>query len=141
MTARQARKAALAALPWLRSAMMLNSWRVNLNWKELSPGVQACCRADARYRVATIDIDVKQNPSEEQMLLTLRHELAHLLHIEFELFEMSTAHLIRKRERWALSEVYEAAQEKTVAAVEAMLDTGLGLTPEKMIEMAKRRAR
>jgi hypothetical protein len=140
MTIRQARKATLAALPWLRYAMMLDSWKIDIEWKALDSGVQAMCRADARYRTAQIDIDNDQHESESEVLGTIRHEMAHILHVEFMLYNLAVAHLIRQHERNALSEVYEAAQEKTVAAIEAMLETGLGLTPEKMIAVAKRRS-
>lgn len=139
MTIRQARKAALAALPWLRSAMMLSSWRVNLNWVDLEPGLLARCRTDARYRVADVEIDAKQHETEAQILSTLWHELAHILHAEFKLFELAASHLISKPARESLGEVYDAAQEKTVVAIGLMLEQGLGLTPEKMIAIAKRR--
>ncbi len=141
MTARQARKAALAALPWLRSAMMLNSWRVNLEWVDLEPGLLARCSTDARYRVADVEIDARQHETEARILSTLRHELAHILHAEFKLFELATSHLLSKPARESLGEVYDAAQEKTAVGIEMMLEQGLGLRPEKMIAMAKRRAR
>lgn len=141
MTLRQARKVALPALRWLRSAMQLNAWRIDIEWKAMDSGVQAICRSDSRYRVAKIEIDNDQHESEAEILATIRHELAHILHVEFMLYNLSVAHLIRQHERNALSEVFEAAQEKTVAAIEAMLDVGLGLTPAKMITLAKRRAR
>ena len=141
MTLRQARKAALSALRWLRHAMHLNAWRIDIEWKALDSGVQALCHSDSRYRVAKIEIDNDQHESEVALVATIRHELAHILHVEFMLYNLAVAHLIRQEERNALSEVYEAAQEKTVAAIEAMLDVGLGMTPEKMIATAKRKTR
>jgi hypothetical protein len=138
MTKREARKIALPALRWLRNAMMLNAWRINIDWVDLEPLMLGRCRTDARYRIAEIDIDYHAHDTEAHLLTTLRHEMIHIFHAEFKLFELATSHLISKPARESLGEVYGAAQEKTVAAIEAMLEHGLGLTPARMIALTKR---
>ena len=141
MERRHGRKVALDALPWLKSAMMLNSWTVDLNWIDLEPCMLARCAADARYKLADIQIDLGQINNDAHLLQTLRHELAHILHAEFKLYRRATNHLISQPACDSLGEVYGDAEEKTVRAIEDMLEIGLGLTTAKMITIAKRRAR
>ena len=134
----EARKILKESIRGLRSAMSLQSWQINIEWRDMEAGNLATCRTDARYRLADIEVDHSQHEDRAHLLSTLRHELMHIFHAEFKLFELGTSHLISKPARDSLGEVYNAAQEKTVAAIEAMLEQGLGLTPEKMIALTKR---
>ena len=138
MTKREARKILKESIRWLRAAMSLQAWKINITWRDLDVGHLAECRTNASYRQADIEIDHTQMEDKAHLLAVLRHELAHILHAEFKLFELGTSHLISKPARDSLGEVYGAAQEKTVTAIEMMLDDGLGLTAEKMIALAKR---
>jgi len=96
------------------------------------------CTADHRYRTATIRLDAAQHDSEAELLRTMRHELLHLLHVDFNLYWMCAMRGVSGRAKAMMGEVYEAAQEKTVAAIEAMLDSGLGMNAGKMVRVARR---
>jgi hypothetical protein len=137
----RAQKIAAESLPWLRYAMQLASWEINVKWVRLDPGVMAQCKADVRYHSATLEVDPDAHDTKAELLDTLRHELAHVLHAEFGLYECAVAHLINQRERNVLDEIGDAAREKTVNAIERMLTEGIGLTPAQMIRRAKARAR
>ena len=134
----EARRLLKTSMKWLRAAMMLGSWRINLEWVELPPGSLARVRTDARYQIADIEIDASQHEDEEHLLSTVRHELAHIFHADFKTYELTAAHHMSDPVRNSLEEVFDFAQEKTVTAIEAMLEHGLGLTPKKMISLARR---
>ena len=60
------------------------------------------------------------------------------MHAEWGLLQAACGRLANKRERAVLSEILDAAQEKTVLAIERMLDGGLRLGPRAMIGRGKR---
>ena len=138
MKLREAKKIANRAIRVLRGAMYLNNWTINLEWRALPDNFQGRITADARYRVAEIEIDNEKHDTEEDLLSTLRHEMAHIYHADFKLFERAVSHLVRDHELNALHEIFAHAQETTVTAIETMLESGLGLTPKRMIAQAER---
>lgn len=135
----KAREIVRADSPWLKWAMGLASWTVNIEYIGLPAGTIARCNVDASYDIADIEIDPEQHNTRADILDSLRHELAHALHSEYGVLECAIGNITSDRERAILEVIESAAREKTVLAIEAMLDRGLGLSPAKMIRRAKAR--
>jgi hypothetical protein len=65
----------------------LEGWEIRLFFGQPEQADQvASCDADPSYQVATITLDPARAESEEDLLDSLLHELAHVVHAPFELF-------------------------------------------------------
>lgn len=124
-------------IDWFRWALGLNHWTIHVNYRRLPDGCLGRCYADAKYSVATIELDEEQIQSGDALLFTLRHELLHVLHSEFDLVvNAALKEIDSKVAHSLLVSMKEAAQEKTVTMLERVLDCGLGATPDRLTGIA-----
>ena len=140
MDASAVRKIVEQNIHWMRWACGLSGWTVDVAVKPLKGNTVGLCTAEPGYGRAAIDLDPAGHDSAEDVLWSLRHELMHILHIEF----CEVGEMVREavsQEAWnILSPAWARARESMVTAAERMLDNGLGLSPKAMMTAAKRHA-
>lgn len=111
-------------------ALRLKDWHVTVNYSRPDNGVMGTCHADPSYRTALIEIDPAQMDNEYDVIFTLRHELLHCLHSQFEVYRKQIFQLVHDTMVLnALDQAFNHASEVTVTSMEDMLDIGLGFTP------------
>lgn len=130
-----------AAISPMRHAMSLQSWRVTVNYIRFSgdDGTLAQVHADHRYMRATIDIDYDRHESAAEVLRSLRHELLHLFHADFGLYREVVGKAAESDVFETMEPIHNAACERTVAALERMLDF-CGMTPQALVKIGKRKS-
>jgi hypothetical protein len=131
-------------IEWLRWSMNLQDWKIKVFYRELGDGDDKArtvtlgqCSANVYYRWADIFINHKAHDSEEQLLDTLRHELFHVLHSEFDVYIDQVSELVSDETKPTLRISHKLAIERLVGNLERMIDFGLGLSPAKMVAAAK----
>lgn len=138
------RKIVLESLAPLTRALHLRDWSISVKFQPLGDNdhvIFADCTPDVRYRKATIRIDPAPHTSRADVLRSLRHELLHVVLAERETYRQVIEPALSEREFEMAEKALERAEEGTVNSIELFLDEGLGLTPERMISMAKSHAR
>lgn len=133
-------------LPWLRWALCLQDWRIEVDYglvdKESPAGVRFCAvtRCDNAYRKAYVTINEEMVDDEDDLLETLRHELLHVVHADFELYRATMIQQARDREQaeGLDLELFTHACERLVGNIERILDHGLGLGVKSMMELSRK---
>lgn len=115
----------------MRHALGLNNWRVDIEYGVLGERLGECV-VNATYQRGTVTIDPAQHESEDELLDTLRHELLHLIHGDFETCRRITAQFIEGDSFDAMDVGWHLGAERTVLALERLLDS-LGLGPRELV--------
>jgi len=90
------------------------------------------CWPDPDYNTATIKINFELHENEEILVRTIRHEMLHVVHAEFETYRKAASLLMTKPEFMAMDVVFGACCEKTVKQLEFMLKSlGIPLVKPK----------
>ncbi len=111
-------------------ALRLKDWHIGMQYRRPDNDAVANCEADTSYRTATITIDPAKMEDEYDVVFTLRHELLHCLHCQFEVYRKQVFQLVHDTMVLnALDQAFNHACEVTVTSIEDMLDIGLGFTP------------
>lgn len=112
----------------MRNAMQLNQWTIDVVWGhidgEAGGQVKGQCTADPKYMRASIELDPESHADEADLLRTLRHELLHIFHAEYQLYRRQVGHVVSDTTFDGLDEAYQQASERTVWMMEQMLDHG-----------------
>lgn len=142
MTVDEAKTIVERHIRWFKWGMGLTAWTINVYYQRLSENVQGECSTDVRYLTATVTIDNDQVDDAERLLYVLRHEFLHILHAEFDhALNCAIEEFDGTTEKNLLWQMKRSAQERTVRALEFMLDCGLGVTPDRLMDMAALQAR
>lgn len=132
MDASEVKRIAEAALEPMATALHVREYEVHLRFEPLDDGNPARCEPNCPYLYAVITLDPAQQDDEEQVLNDLRHELLHVVHAEWAVYDNM---LKASAGEWLSEEVadraYTLASERQVAKLERMLD-GLGMTAERL---------
>lgn len=119
----------------LSRAMGFAGWTLDVEFKRLEEDTYAENLVFPEYRRATLTFDLEQGYDE--LLDTIRHELLHLTHCNFELYRKAVGGIVAPPQ-WSIFEsIYENCVEDTVARIEEMLDK-LGHTSESIEEKGRR---
>lgn len=117
-------------LPKMLWQLQLNMWTVRVDTASLQ-GMKASIRFEHEYENAVITIDPEQTQDERDVLDSLRHELFHIIHADFQLFRAVALQGVMQQDADAMDQVYDYACEKTVLRLERMFEHGLG-SPDHM---------
>ena len=120
----------------LMLALQLQNWDISIYIEQIEGNIPARNQPEIKYRNAKIQINPLEEEYSKQVLDDLRHELLHCFHSSFETYRKAVGQLITDITFEAIDEIFKRACEETVLAIEDMLNKGLGLTAEKMIEIA-----
>jgi len=130
MTAKECKTIVNEYVVWLRWAMQLQDWTIDIEYCGIDKALGECTW-NWRYRQATIRIDNEKFHESDTLLRVLRHELLHIMHAGYQQVTRSIPDL--------LEDVEKDANEELVRRMERMLDDGLGIGPAKMAAMSKLR--
>lgn len=140
----EAKKTVKTLLPKLRDAMRLDQWWIDVFWRKPEPvdhmtsaQTIAVCEADPNYSRAMFEVDHEAFTDAEHLLDTLRHELCHILHADFQTYRKAVAAHVSGKAFDALDVVFSRACEGTVFRIERMLNC-MNLTPQKMIALSEK---
>ncbi len=137
-------------LPWLRWAMQLQRWDIDIVWGPIeddeglpaSHCVQGQVFSQDQYQEATIEIDHTSIPNAKRLIEVLRHEMLHLLHADVRSGLMpQIGAAVSAKMADVLDVACQMAVERLVTNMERMFDNGIGLPPEAMIRRAKAKAK
>jgi hypothetical protein len=148
LTEEQARTYIAELVPGLLHAFQLEHWDVHVFLSAKVVGRDPSTKTAAEVAVwplsnyAEINVDAAMHASKQDLARSLRHELAHVLHVEFE----KTAKLAwrtagGKHARRILQEAYYDAAEQLVTHIERMFDEGLGISASALAGRGDRRRR
>jgi len=145
LTKARAQRIVRENLPWLRWAMQLQDWSIDVKWDWLekrSEHAAVAGEVDARpdYRFATIVMDHRQATDKARLLHNLRHELLHLVLSPF-ITGCYIAQVAAPLDAApAIDAAFTTATEQAILQIERALDL-LGMTAEGMIAAAKKEAK
>lgn len=105
---------------WLRWALDLQSWEVNIIWRDLPRGVLGKCEADSRYKRADISVDARKHDSEEEIQDTVRHEMLHVVGAHFETYRRALCPIVGEKQWKILEEIWRDANEGLVKQLESI---------------------
>lgn len=129
-------------LKWVRWALQLQQWKVDIVIGETNISTTpASCDAKSMYRNAELTFDPERTHSEEDAFRNLRHEMLHVLLAEFDLLYEAVKRVAPSSDMEILDVLYHNAHERSIGNIERMLDKGLGLDGMKLIERAREVAR
>lgn len=130
-------------LPWMRWALQLQEWDIGIELGPIDPNrdgdcVVGRCAPDPRYRRASIMLNPAKIEDDEELATILRHELLHVFHARFVSYRRQVGQNLGRDAMDTLDETYQDAIEEMVGMIERALDHGLGMTPARMIQEARR---
>lgn len=133
---------AVRTLRWL---LGLSNWKIDIVYERLDGSSDRCtnatCVADPAYRDAIIRIDNDAITSEDHALDVLLHEMLHIVHASFHIYEMQARNFVQDScALQALDVAYNLACENCVAQFRDVLLLGLNHgTTKKLIAATRRR--
>lgn len=133
----QARQIVDDAILPMRAALSLQSWKIDIVYRRLDDGLMGTCRPNTPYTDAVIEIDCEQAEDADTLLRTLRHELLHIVHSEFQVIRKIAGQFIDGDAFDAVDVGYTMGAERTVTALESMLDN-LGMSPKRLIKRGRK---
>jgi hypothetical protein len=119
MDASECRKVALKAIKEARKFFGIDpAWEVRLKVEAIESGSQASITVQVAYRVADLVVDPARLDSERETRSAVAHEVAHLVHAEFDLFR----ELVKASGEWsdALQAGYHYAEERATVLLEQL---------------------
>lgn len=127
----RARKVVNESIEPMRRAMGLEYWKLFIHYGAMplpdrpASAVFGATDIDPDYHEASITIDPACHPNDAAVLETLRHELLHVMHSEFQLvWKIVREHLGEESKEFAAYKaVHKHAQERLVERLERLLDT------------------
>ncbi len=128
---KEAKKLAQDALRPMKYAMGLGEWRVTVIYDSLNGQMGSICPDPSRRR-ATMKLDLQDHVDKNDLLDTIRHELLHLMHFQFEVYRKMLYQFITKPEEYAADQIWDDAIESLVFHLETMLDA-CGLTSKRIL--------
>jgi len=134
-----ARKEVNRVIRHLRWAMQLQDWKIDVEYRKLDDGVKGQVYSKPRYQTARICLDPVEAEDVDDLLITLRHEMLHILHSEFEVVRDAAHDLCQSnREKALLDGAWIESSERCVVMLERMIDVGLGLDVKGLVRQTKR---
>lgn len=100
----------------------IEEWKIKFRYTKLEDGGMGECRADPVYRKATIVFDLAEHKDKKDLLDTLRHEMLHIVHAEFEHFRDQAREYFSPAVATTLDDVYMIGAEACVRKLEGLLD-------------------
>lgn len=128
----------------LRWALQLQDWKLDVEYchigdRDDDESIVGNCTPRLGYRCATIKLDPEHIHEDEDVIEILRHELLHLIHADLTLLMDAIEPHIQRDGFKTIQRIYWHAIEKIVGNIERMLDNGLGLSPDRMIQLSAKR--
>lgn len=121
-------------------ALHLNNWHFHFVYGPITVEGERvmgrCATSPERYD-CTIELDPQQHDDDEEFVDTLRHEMLHVLHADMQTLRRCLHELLSEGDFKIVAELENLACERIVSHLEFMLDHGLGLKPEAMVQRVK----
>lgn len=123
----------------LRWALQLHDWFMTIEYGCLGGPegdhfcVQARCEKRVNHLQALITLDANEMNNEKEALGILRHEMLHLFTVEFDHYRELVNESVSEETRRMLDLQFDRASEAVIGRIEAMLDHGLDMAPEKTV--------
>ena len=122
----------------MKHALYLNNWHFNIQYEILDGNTAGNVLIQPKYMRATIAIDASKHDDKKEVLDTLRHEMCHIVCGEMELVkELARQPITTEESANALDVVFSHAIEKTVTAMENMLDV-IGMESEDLVRKGRK---
>lgn len=121
-----------ANIKQMRWALQLQDWNIDVTCGPLEANCGGTCKSDPKRQRACIEINPAAHEDEVDVVTTLRHELLHVLHADFETYRKAVSQLVDSSTFNAIDEFFSHAAESLVARLERMLDHGLKVGAEAM---------
>jgi len=137
MNEQETRKIVDKHLRLMRWALQLQDWGMNISYEDKESPAEANVKPD--YEIASINIDPAKHNTKEEVLRDLRHEMIHILAAPFILYEQLVDECVDDKNRRVLRRYFTYALEQHCLAIENLLDHGLHLPVEKMLQRTKRK--
>lgn len=124
MDREEARKYVNDTIEDASGALALGPWSIDVVYGACSGGqkVWGECFSEPKYMRGTITINTDEHETLEQVGKTVRHELLHLVHAEFNSYRAACTQALTKQEDDITDTVFDLAAERVVNTLETMLD-------------------
>ncbi len=123
LTHPEARKLMHDFLPKLNQALCLSGWEILWELKSLEDAKAQTDLSQLEYRRVTVALDPQRHTDESDFIVTLRHELFHLLPHSYDHFCEQAFKLVRSEETAnVLNEALRQARELFVTHMELVFD-------------------
>ena len=134
MDKREVEQILAEALPKMRAALALDDWEIVRRVEPLDSDAMAACTVEPDRLRAVIEFDPGAHDDREDLLDSLLHELCHIMHGTFDIFEKQVNAVVQDDAvRGALAVTARMGAEGTVARLVRLITVGLGLSPEDLL--------
>lgn len=120
-------------------ALGLNQWKLDVLYERIEGGSLAACNTDLFYKRILIRIDLDLHNSEWELLRSLRHEMFHVFHAYFNFMLDQSKEVMTDEQARMINKTWKLACENMVQMLEFAFDAGLGISPQRMLSMSRRR--
>jgi len=100
----------------------IDDWDVVFRYAKLEDGTLGECGVEAVHKSAGITVDIEKHKNKQELLETIRHELIHIMHAEFELYRNATIKYLTPNMIDMADDIYSIGAEGLVLKVEHMLN-------------------
>jgi len=105
---------------WKR-LLSIEDWDITIKYKSLPEDELGNCSVVAAHKQASIEIDPKQHKNKELLLLTVRHELLHLVHANFNIYRNAVEGCLGSSTIAVADTIFETGSEDVVLKIENLL--------------------
>jgi len=99
----------------------IEEWDIKFRYSKLEEDTMGVCMADPQYKKATIIVDIAEHKNNEELLDTIRHEMLHIIHAEFELYREMIKDHVGANTLTTMDTVFELGAETVVRRLEGLL--------------------
>lgn len=109
-------------IPKYQKKLLLNDWNITFECVPLDDSTEAMIDYEASYMSAHIKFNNERVTNNRSLENTVRHELLHLYHAEFDTLDYMLKELIEEKSFNAVAQFINHCQEMIVLRIEKMLD-------------------
>ena len=104
-----------------KDLLSLTEWDIQIRYTKMEDGDLGECSTETPHKMATIVVDVAKHKDAPHLLDTLRHEIIHIFHAQFEHHRSMAAKLAAPQMVEVLDELYMIGAEDIVLKMEHLL--------------------
>lgn len=130
----------IRALRWI---FQLQEWHISITDEAIDGNakgerIPARVTTDSRYRTVRLQIDPSAMDSREELLWSVIHELAHVMHAELNLYRQALSKTVDDTVFSVLEEIYIQACERIAWQIESMIRFGFKFNLEDLLRIGQK---
>lgn len=102
--------------------LSIEEWDIVIKNTKLEDGTLGECGCEPAHKSASINVDISKHKSVEEVLLTVRHEMIHLVHAHFESYRNSVSKYLASNVSDVSDDIYSIGAEDVVLKIEHLIE-------------------